>query len=275
VQDPTLWLSLRSWSWQPLILLGLGLAAAAYSYAFYHFRRRGLMQAMVQQGLLRRSQPWLFAAGLATLLVALLSPINVLSEVLFSMHMVQHILLVMVAAPLILLGLPAPLLQPLVREARLKRILAQLTNPIVAFTLYNVALVGWHLPVLYEATLQSEIIHDAEHAAFFYTALLSWWPLLSPLRELPRLSYPAQMLYIFVMAVPAGILGAVIVFAERVFYPSYAAAPRLWGLTALADQQLGGLIMIIPSKLIYLIVLTVVFLIWFNQDEPATREQLL
>jgi putative membrane protein len=94
-------------------------------------------------------------------------------------------------------------------------------------------------------------------------------------RELPRLSYPGQMLYIFLIAIPSGLLSAVLVFAERALYPSYAAAPRLWGLTALADQQAGALVMMLPGKAIYLIALTIVFFIWFNEEEPVGQEQLL
>jgi putative membrane protein len=190
--------------------------------------------------------------------------------------MTQHILLVMVAAPLILLGLPAPFMRPLIQNARLKAGLAWLTHPFVAFMLYNLTLIAWHAPALYDAALRNRFIHDLEHAMFFYTAVLSWWPLLSPVRELPRLSYPAQMLYIFLIAIPGGILGAVLVFADTIFYPTYAAAPRLWGLTALADQQAAALVMMVPGKAIYLIALTVVFFIWFNQeDEPVGQGQLL
>ncbi len=275
MQDPTLSLILRSWSWQPTILLSLGLVALGYGYGFYYFRRRGWLERLLQQGLIRRSQPWYFAAGLVTLGLALLSPLDTLSNVLFLMHMTQHILLVMVAAPLILLGIPEPFLRPLIQNVRLKTILAGLTHPFVAFMLYNLTLVAWHIPALYDAALRNRFIHDLEHAMFFYTAVLSWWPLLSPLRELPRLSYPAQMLYIFLIAIPGGILGAVIVFADGVLYSTYAAAPRLWSLSALADQQVAALVMMIPSKAIYLIALTVVFFIWFNQDEPIGQEQLL
>jgi putative membrane protein len=267
---------MRSWSWQPAILLGLGLVALGYAYGFYYFRRRGLLERLRQQGLIKPSQPWYFAAGLTTLGLALLSPIDTLSNMLFLMHMTQHILLVMVAAPLILLGLPAPFLRPLIQRPELKSVLAWLTHPVIAFTLYNVTLVVWHVPALYDAALQNQFVHDLEHAMFFYTALVSWWPLLSPLPELPRLSYPAQMLYIFLIAIPGGILGAVLAFAGDVFYPTYAAAPRLWGLTALADQQTAALVMMIPGKAIYLIALTIVFFIWFSQeDEPVGQGQLL
>jgi cytochrome c oxidase assembly factor CtaG len=275
VQDPTLSLILRSWAWQPAILLGLGLVAAGYGYAFHYFRQHGRLERWFQQGLLKRSQPWYFAAGLITLGLALLSPIDTLSNTLFVMHMTQHILLVMVAAPLIILGLPAPFLTPLITNDRLKQALAWLVNPFVAFALYNITLALWHLPKLYEAALHNEALHDLEHAMFFYTAVLSWWPLLSPLSELPRLSYPAQMLYIFLMAIPASILSALLVFSEGVLYPTYAVVPQLWGLPALADQQAGGLVMMIPGKAIYLVALTIVFFTWFNQEEPVGREQLL
>jgi len=275
LQQQTIWLILRSWSWDPAVLLGLALVGAAYAYGFHYFRQRGWLEGLVRQGLIKRSQPWFFAAGLIILAVALLSPIEVLSDVLFTMHMTQHVLLVMVAAPLLLLGLPEAFISFILREARLKYILAGLTHPVIAFTLYNVTLVVWHLPALYEATLRSGPLHNLEHAMFFYTALLSWWPLLSPSPELPRLSYPGQMLYIFLVAIPAGILSAVLVFSNRVLYPSYALAPRLWDLTPLADQQAGALIMMVPSKAIYLVALTIVFFIWFNQEEPVGQEQLL
>ena len=256
-------------------MLVLGFIGAGYAYIFYDLRRRGRLEALLDQGLIKRSQPWYFAAGLTTLIVALFSPIDVFSNVLFVMHMTQHILLIMVAAPLLLLGLPAAFVHPLLRNVRLKPILAWLTHPFTAFALYNLTLIVWHFPALYELTLRNPFIHDLEHAMFFYTGLLSWWPLLSPVRELPRLSYPGQMLYIFLIAIPAGLLSAVLVFADRVLYPSYAAAPRLWGLTALPDQQAGALVMMLPGKAIYLIALTIVFFIWFNEEEPVGQEQLI
>lgn len=269
-------LMLRSWSWQPGVLLGLGLAAVAYAYAFYHFRRQGRLERMMQQGLIKRSQPWYFAAGLVTLFIALISPIDTLSSILFLMHMTQHVLLIMVAAPLLLLGLPAPFLGFLVQNARIKAGLAWLTHPGVAFTLYNLTLLIWHLPALYEASLRQDIVHSLQHAMFFGTALLSWWPLLSPLPELPRLTYPAQILYIFLLAIPGGILGAVLVFSEQAFYATYLAAPRLGDFSALADQQASGLVMMVPGKAIYLVALTIIFFIWFNQeDEPVGQGQLL
>ena len=268
-------LILRSWSWQPGVLLALGLMVAVYAYAFYHMHHQGRLKRMVQQREIKRSQPWCFGAGLVTLFIALVSPIDTLSGTLFLMHMTQHVLLIMVAAPLILLGLPAPFLLPLIQTGKVKAGLAWLTHPVIAFALYNAILLIWHLPDLYEAALRHDIVHSLEHALFFGSALLSWWPLLSPLPELPRLSYPAQILYIFLMAIPAGILGAVLVFSGQAFYPTYIAAPRLGDFSAVADQQAGGLVMMVPGKFIYLIALTIIFFIWFNQDEPVGQEQLI
>ena len=268
-------LMLRSWSWQPGVLLGLGLAAAAYAYAFYRLRSQGRLERMFQQGVIKRSQPWYFSAGLVTVFIALISPIDTLSSILFVMHMTQHILLIMVAAPLILLGLPAPFLSPLIQNPNVRAGLAWLTHPVIAFSLYNATLLVWHVPDLYEAALHYSLVHSLEHAMFFGTALLSWWPLLSPLPQLPRLPYPAQILYIFLMAIPSGILGAVLVFSEQAFYATYIAAPRLGDFSALADQQAGGLVMMVPGKAIYLVALTIIFFIWFNQEEPVGGEQLL
>ena len=140
MEDSTFSLILRSWSWQPGIMLGLGLVAIAYAYAFYDLRQRGQWELMLRQGLIKRSQPWYFAAGLITLFLALLSSIDTFSSFLFVMHMTQHVLLVMVAAPLILLGLPALFISPLLRFKRLKSILAWLTFPVIAFFLYNFVL---------------------------------------------------------------------------------------------------------------------------------------
>lgn len=275
MQDPTLLLVLRSWSWNPAILFSLIIVAGAYAYVFYYFKRQGWLTALLQEGLIKRSQPWYFAAGLLVIAVALLSPIAVMSNLLFVMHMTQHILLIMVAAPLILLGLPAAFVRPLIQKPLIKILLDRLTHPFVAFTLFNTVLIVWHLPALYDSALRNDFLHDLEHAMFFYTGLLSWWPILSPVRELPRLSYPGQMLYIFLMAIPSGILGAFLVFVDRVIYPAYAAVPRLWNLTALADQQAGALVMMIPGKAIYLVALTIIFFIWFNQEEPVGQGQLL
>jgi cytochrome c oxidase assembly factor CtaG len=275
MQDPTVSLVLQSWSWNPAIIISLIVIAGIYAYGFYYFKRRGWLKALLEEGLVKRSQPVYFVLGLIAIVVALLSPIDTMSSLLFTMHMTQHILLIMVAPPLLLLGLPEAFVRPFIQKRLIKTVLQGITHPFVAFIVFNVTLVVWHLPALYDAALQNDFLHDLEHAMFFYTSVLSWWPMLSPTRELPRLSYPSQILYIFLIAIPSGVLGAVLVFVKQVLYPTYETVPRVWNLTALADQQLGGLIMMVPGKAIYLIALTIVFFIWFNKDEPAQQGQLI
>ena len=181
------------------------------------------------------------------------------------MHMIQHLLLALIAPPLLLLGIPSPLIDPFIDwQPKIKHLVRQITTGTAAFFIFNITLVVWHIPFFYELTLSSEPVHNLEHATFFWTGLLSWWPILNPSRALPRLSYPGQILYIFVLATPGAILGAWLVFTTRVLYPSYAAIPSVWGMTTLEDQQLGGLIMMVPGKFVYFIALTIVFFLWFN-----------
>lgn len=267
MQEPTLSLILRSWSWQPLILAGLVTVAGGYAYAFYYFRQHGWLERMVQRGLVRRSQPWYFAAGLAVIFIALLSPIDVLADMLFLMHMVQHTLLMMVAPPLILLGLPAPLLRWLIVETRLKGVLNWLTYPLTAYALLNINLLVWHIPVFYEAALRHEIIHDLEHACFFYTALLFYWRVIDPSEGWFPLWHwpPAKWVYLLVAAPPSYVLGSTLWASSSVWYPFYTEVPRLWGLSALADQRYGGMLMWLHGWM-YLMASMLVFFIWYQPE---------
>jgi putative membrane protein len=148
------------------------------------------------------------------------------------------------------------------------------TRPVAALGLYTAALVAWHLPGPYGAALERHAWHVVEHLVLIATAFLAWWPVLSPSRLLPRLHYGTQILYLFVFGMPMTAVAAMITGAEHVLYPFYAAAPRLWGLTALADQRLGGLIMWVPAGLIPLVAFTVVFFRWaaVEADEPDPRD---
>jgi len=269
VENSLLNLSLGSWSWDFGVIFIIAAVAGAYAYGIHTYRRQGQLAALTQQGLVKPNQPWYFALGLLTIFIALQSPIDTLSSQLFTMHMIQHLLLALVAPPLLLLGTSAPLLDPIINwHPSIRAILRQVTGAPAAFFLFNITLVVWHVPFFYEATLQSESIHQLEHAMFFWTGVLSWWPILSPSRTLLRLSYPGQILYIFVLAIPGAILGAWLVFSRYVLYPSYAAVPMIWDMTTLEDQQMGGLIMMVPGKFVYFIALTIVFFLWFNQQEP-------
>jgi putative membrane protein len=241
------------------VVLVVGVVALAYAIAWRRGPRTGL------------GVPALFAAALLVLLVALNGPLHDLSDYyLFSAHMVQHLLLTLVVPPLLLAGTPRWMADALVRRLERVRGLGTLlraaTRPVPALALYAVALIGWHLPGPYGAALEHHRLHVVEHLVLMATALVAWWPVLSPSARLPRLHYGAQILYLGAFGIPMTVVAAMITAAEHTLYPFYAAAPRLFELTPLADQRLGGLIMWVPAGLIPLMAFTVVFFRWASVE---------
>jgi putative membrane protein len=257
---------LTAWNLNPTLVLGFMALGGGYLYAIGPLRRRHGWAAAVP-----RWQVAAFLAGVAVLAFALISPLDALGdEYLFSAHMVQHMLLTLVFPPLLLVGTPAWLLRLLLRRPRVLWIARGLTWPAVAFALFNGDFWLWHLPALYDLTLRNEAVHVLEHLTFMATATLSWFPILSPAPDkLPRLTPPLQLLYLFLSCQPMVVLGALLTFASQPLYTPYLAAPRLWGLSALVDQQLGGLIMWIPGSLIYILVMSVVFFVWIERQSEA------
>jgi putative membrane protein len=208
------------------------------------------------------------AGGLLVLAGALNGPLHDLSErYLFSAHMVQHVLLTLVAPPLLLLGVAPGMLTPLLRAPGSATVFAWLTRPLVASGLYNLALVAWHLPRLYNTALEHHGLHILQHLTFITTATLAWWPIVAPEPSLPRPAYGVQMLYLFALGLPMTAIAAFVTFAEEPLYPFYARAPRVVGLSPLEDQQLGGVIMWIPAALIPLGAFSAVFFKWAANDE--------
>jgi len=204
-----------------------------------------------------------FIAGLALMFLALNGPLHDISDFyLFSGHMVQHLVLTFVTPPLLLAGTPGWMFRPALAYAPVNAIARFITAPKAAFTIFNLVLAAWHLPPLYNSAMYYHEVHIVQHLMFLVAAVIVWWPLLSPLPELPRLSYPGQMLYSFLMTLPMTVISIFIVYADHVLYPAYASAPRLWGLSPLEDQRLGGLIMWIPGGLFFYALTTVVFFRW-------------
>jgi putative membrane protein len=252
-----------AWNWDPTILIGLALQAGAYLACVGPLRKYFPGSEPVESARIQT-----FLLGSLVLFIALCSPIETLGDgYLLSAHMIQHLLITMVAPPLLLIGTPRWLFRPLLRLPLAQPIGRLITNPIVTFFSFNIVFAAWHIPPYYEATLRSTPIHVLEHLMFIVTATLTWWPVFSPMDELPRLPDPAQCLYLFLESIPPTILGALITFAGWVLYPTYARAPRVWGISPAIDQQAAGLIMWIPGALVYLLVLTVVFFRWFNNEE--------
>jgi cytochrome c oxidase assembly factor CtaG len=214
-----------------------------------------------------------FLAGCAVLAIALVSPLHALGSALFTAHMVQHELLMVAAAPLLVLGRPAaPWLFALPRRWRraiggaaqvpvVRSAWRFLTQPLVAFLLHAAAIVTWHLPALYGATLRSDAMHGAQHASFLVTAVLFWWSLVGHPR---RARYGVAILSLFATAVYTGGLGALLTLAVEPWYTAYGEAPRAWGLTPLEDQQLGGMVMWMPGGIAYLIAALAVAAAWLR-----------
>ena len=197
-----------------------------------------------------------FYSGLAVLGAGLLGPLDGLSHRAFSAHMVQHFLLTMISAPLIALGRPVQalldglrpaarkvLLRSLLGSAASRQVLTLLVHPIGVTALFNVSLLVWHHPSLYQAAVRDRLVHEIEHACFFGTALLFWWTLVDPVPSHHRLSTSASLLALFATWMVGDLLGVTLTLGRDVYYPVYAEAPNPFGLTALEDQQVGGLIM--------------------------------
>ena len=228
---------------------------------------------------LRKWEAGAFAAGWLTIAIALISPLHQLGAVLFSAHMVQHELLMAVAAPLLVLGRPVVIwlwALPLSWRKRLgawagtapvKRSWGWLTLPLVAWTIHALAIWLWHVPRLFQATLHSELIHTLQHLSFLCSALLFWWALLQ-IRD-GRLGRPVAVVYLFTTAVHTSLLGAILAFSSRVWYPLYDATAS-WGLTPLEDQQLAGLIMWVPAGLAYLVAALAITASWLQEPERRT-----
>ena len=258
---PVSWLW-TSWTWEQGIAIPLLVSAALYA--------RGAIRLTGKQTLPARDIV-AFALGWLTVAIALLSPLHQLSEELFSAHMVQHELLMAIAAPLLVIGKPAlVMVSALPRRARLrvgavvrtKRVRAAwrfMTRPFDAWLLHGVAIWIWHLPVLFAAATRSDSVHALQHASFLGSALLFWWAMLHPRRRALR---GMAVVYLFTTVVHTGVLGALMTFSRSPWYPGYASGAGSWGLTPLGDQQLAGLIMWIPASGVYLVAALAIIRRW-------------
>jgi putative membrane protein len=212
-----------------------------------------------------------FCGALGTVVLAVTGPIHDLAgRSLVSAHMLQHLLLTLVVPPLLLAGTPGWLLLPAVRLRPVARIGRTLTRPLPALAIFSVVFAAWHVPFLYEWALRHHGLHILEHLLLMAAAVLLWWPVLSPLPEWPRLHPAAQLLYLFVAGIPMVPVAAFITLTDQILYPFYGEAPWQWGLSPLADQRLGGVLMWMGGPLVFLIAMTIVYFRWMGRDvEPA------
>jgi cytochrome c oxidase assembly factor CtaG len=257
--SPTLDAFLRSWPSAPCLLVALVLTAGVYLRGWLLLRRR--------DG--RRWHPGqlvAFLGGTATLFLALASPIEPFAALFLQVHMLQHLLLMMVAPPLLWLGEPLfPLLRglprpvriywvaPLLRSPLLRRVFGTLTHPAWALALFVGATWLWHVPVFYELALRWDGWHYLQHACFLGTGLLFWYPVVRPYPSRPRWSLWLLLPYLLVADVQNTILSAFLTFSNRLWYPYYAEVPRLGGVSALDDQAAAGVLMWVPGSVAFLL----------------------
>ncbi|MGH2429242.1 MAG: cytochrome c oxidase assembly protein [Candidatus Limnocylindria bacterium] len=265
--------TLLAWRFDPLAVAGIGLAGAAYVWAVRRVNREHPANQQPSH------RTWLFMAGLGALALALLSPIEAYEGVLFSVHMVQHLLLELAAAPLLLAGAPITLAlrsaTPSVRRRMLSvlqsRAVHLISFPIVAWLLFAGVNWGWHFSTLYDQALENQALHYVQHASFLGAALLFWWPVIGADPSPWRLPHPVRLLYLFLAMPQNSFLGVALLSAGTVLYPHYVTNVRTWGMTPLEDQQLGGVLMWVVGDLAFLAGMAVVVVVWMRHEERRTQ----
>jgi putative membrane protein len=262
-----------AWSWQPGPMVGLVVVTAIYTLGLgRRWREAGRWRGVA------RWQVWCFAGGVASLALALLSPIGTLAGQLNWVHMIQHTLLMLVAAPLLVAGSPGVVAlwavsgrwgrarARLVKRMRLRKVSRyMLWQPLVVWGVFAGVLWVWHVPGLYTAALRNQLVHDVQHLAFVVAACLYWRLVLDPLGRV-RLTPMLAVVYLFTMSLHGMLLGVFMVLAPGVWYEDYAATAPAWGVTALEDQQIAGWIMWMPACAIYAFIAAVIFGRWLHRS---------
>jgi putative membrane protein len=264
-----------AWEFNPVVVSALALSGVLYVRGI-----RRLWHAARPGAGVRAWEAACFALGWCTLAASLISPLHAWGNALFAAHMTQHELLMLVAAPLIVLGRPLPVFL-LALPSRVAHDLAHgfkgsvwgrcagvVSNALAAWLIHAVALWAWHIPALFQAAVRSEYVHALQHASFFFSALLFWWAIIHGGRAI---GYGAALLYMFTTAMHSGLLGALITLTGTVWYPTYTKTAPAWGLTPLEDQQLGGLIMWIPAGLVYLFAGLMLMAGWMRESRRRVR----
>ena len=264
---------LPAWHVHPDVWLLFGSIIAAYLIAG---RRHERATGEATEPRTRR----LFLLGMGVLWLGADWPIHDLAErYLYSMHMTQHLLFTLVAAPILIAGMPVWLLRELLAPAPVRRIFRFMTRPLVALIFFNAVLLFTHWPDVVAASVGSEFVHLGLHVLIVTSALVMWWPVMSPLPEMPSLPPPGQMLYLFLQSLAPTIPASFLTFGHTTLYPVYATFPRIWGIDALTDQLIAGLIMKLLGGLLLWGVIAVIFFRWYNQEQrdgldPTTHQNL-
>ena len=254
-----------SWHWSPIALIGLVILCLLYGFGIRQARKSNSGDKPLKK---RTIIAFIFAIVLMALVF--LTPIDTIARTqLFSAHMIQAVTLTTFCAPLLLFACPAWLIQPLLDQPLVRSIVRVLTQPVVASTIFNLTFLAWHAPVLFHFALRHGTIYHVELLTFLLASLLNWWPLIGPVRELHKMTYPMQMLYAFLDGQPVDIFAFLLVFSGVVIYPYYAVPAQL-GISAFADQAVGGAFLLLPG-LVDLVVMSPLFFLWLAQLEQKAK----
>lgn len=260
-------ITLASWYPDPVVILGVLAASTLYLRAIGPLRERFQDSAPVE-----RTRVACFFLGLFAVVIALLSPLEPLADAyLLSAHMMQHLLLTLVVPPLLLYGIPVWIWAAFRRQERVWKVWRLLTMPLIAFLLFHLPFSLVHVPWVYELSLSSTAFHVATHLVFIGTALIVWWPVLAPGRSYGQLVPGMAILFLFAQTVPGQLVGALITVSDVILYPTYAEANRIWGISAVADQQAGGLIMWVGTGTFYLTAMSIIFFRWASGEDARER----
>ncbi|HKV58719.1 MAG TPA: cytochrome c oxidase assembly protein [Ktedonobacteraceae bacterium] len=253
------------WHWSPITLAGLILACLLYIFAIRWGRRDKPEEKPIQT---RRVLA--FFAAIVIVALLLLTPVDSIARTqLFLAHMFQAVTLITICAPLLLYAFPAWLVQPLFANPFVRPIARVLTQPVIASLLFNMTFLLWHMPLFFNFALKNGTFYHVMMVSFLLTSLLNWWPLIGPVRELHRMSYPQQMLYAFLDGQPVDVFAFLLVFSFVVLYHHYAVPSQL-GISAFADQAAGGALLLLPG-LVDLCVMTPLFFRWLGQLEVKAK----
>jgi putative membrane protein len=202
--------------------------------------------------------------------LSLTSPLHILSDhYLFSAHMLQHVLITLICPPLLIVGTPGWLASKLFQHRWSISVFRRIFHPLGAVVIFNIIFSMWHLPILYNLSVSYHWVHILEHSLFISASIVMWWPICSQVQSIPKLPYPIQMLYLFVMSLAQIIVFGIITFAREPIYQHYIDAPRIWNISPLVDQQLGGIIMKVGSGFLFLFLIIIAFFKWFDEDSNS------
>jgi len=251
----------------PSVIVGVAILSLLYGYA----SRRSSKGVSSGQAIA-------FACAMAVILFSLDGPVDELEDARsFTAHMAQHLMLTLMMPPLLLLGIPGWMMRLIMKSRLTARMMRLVTNPLIAFSIYNAVLVIIHFPRVFELMCRNDDVHITIHLVLMAAGVVMWWPLLSPIPELPRLSYPAQLLYLFALLIPMAAVAAPITLANNVIYPWYLEGPHPYQIAPLADQVLGGLLMWVGAGFYLIGVFTVIFFRWAryeDRDQPIVDQRL-